>query len=62
MNQSNCPICKNQIIFSVRYPRAVCDYCQSKTVDADGNQVKFFNTHDDGSGFESHHQINFPFN
>jgi hypothetical protein len=24
----------------------VCDYCQCKTVDADGNQVKFFNTHD----------------
>ena len=46
MNDQNltyCPICRAEMAFNPRYPRAVCSACQKKAVDEKGKSLKFFN-------------------
>lgn len=38
-----CPICQQQMIFTPRYPNAVCSRCKSKTTDKSGRNVSFRN-------------------
>ncbi len=43
-----CARCENPAIYSERYPRGVCDDCQSRTTDRDGRRVTGYNTHPSG--------------
>lgn len=38
-----CPICKQPVPLSMRYPRAVCNHCASQAEDENGKAVVFFN-------------------
>ncbi|RIV20410.1 hypothetical protein DYU11_20390 [Fibrisoma montanum] len=38
-----CPICQQQMIFTPRYPNAVCRRCKPKTIDKKGQAVSFRN-------------------
>jgi hypothetical protein len=38
-----CPICKQSVEPSRRYPRYVCEQCADKAVSADGRRVEFSN-------------------
>ncbi len=40
----DCPICSAQVKHWERYPNQVCERCQSRTSDAYGRRLKFFNT------------------
>ncbi|EOZ96159.1 ADP-ribosylation/Crystallin J1 [Indibacter alkaliphilus LW1] len=45
-----CPICKNEVSFSSRYPRYVCLDCTPRATDKEGRKVDFFNTSFTGHG------------
>lgn len=49
-----CPICNNPLLFSERYPRALCNDCIGQAIDSKGNKVIYRNGMN-GFGFESHH-------
>lgn len=37
----DCPVCAQKVAHSPRYPRQVCERCQSRTSDAYGRRLKF---------------------
>jgi hypothetical protein len=39
----DCPICAARVAHSPRYPKQVCERCQSRTSDAYGRRLKFTN-------------------
>lgn len=39
----DCPICAETVAHSPRYPKQVCERCQSRTSDAYGRRLKFSN-------------------
>ena len=44
----DCPICAKKVAHSERFPKQVCERCQSRTSDAYGRRLSF--TSDDVSG------------
>lgn len=42
-NTHVCPICQQQMIFTPRYPSAVCRRCKPKTTDKSGRTISFRN-------------------
>jgi len=48
----HCPICSKPILYSERYPRAVCETCYDKACDAHGRKLSFSNVSIDG-GFNA---------
>ena len=44
----DCPICAGKVAHSARYPKQVCERCQSRTSDAYGRRLKF--TNEDSAG------------
>ncbi len=39
----DCPICSKKVAHVERYPKQVCERCQSRTSDAYGRRLKFTN-------------------
>lgn len=56
---TKCKICCQTQLLSqlfVRYPNLVCNECEKKAVDKEGNVVKYYNV-DISGGFVSHHYV-----
>jgi len=48
-----CPICDSKMMYSERYPRAICCECVETAVTKDGNPITFYNVNHSG-GFISY--------
>lgn len=43
IKKQHCPLCRDDVQYSERYPKYVCSNCAEKITDADGRNVNFFN-------------------
>jgi hypothetical protein len=54
-DEAPCPVCTAPRRANPRYPLALCQVCVLETVDAKGQDVRFYNTTPMGGGFEARH-------
>ncbi|WP_146140126.1 hypothetical protein [Cecembia rubra] len=53
----HCPICKQEIAYSSRYPKYLCSTCMDLCNDAEGRPVAFYNTSISGHGCRGNTRI-----
>lgn len=54
--QQFCPICKEEVSYSSRYPKYLCYTCSEQTTDAEGRPVAFYNTTLFGQGCQGEYR------
>ncbi|MFC0261212.1 hypothetical protein [Fontibacter flavus] len=54
--QQYCPICQQEVDYSSRYPKYLCNTCMDLCTDAEGRPVAFYNTTILGQGCQGEYK------